>query len=349
MKTVVITGIHGQDGGYLAKLLLSKNYTVVGIARRTSLPNDERIKNLYYNKSFVIEYADVTDVGSLYKILNKYNPDEIYNLAAQSHVKESFEQPKYTFDVTFGGVLNILEWLRYYSPKTKLFQASSSEMFGSCFNVNLNYEYDNDGSQIVTEECYQDENTTMIPNSPYAVAKLAAHNLVKMYRNSYNLFACCGIMFNHESPKRGEQFVTRKISKYIAGLKVDGFKEKLKLGNLEASRDWGFAEDTMRAAWMILQNVEPIDYIVSTGETHSVREFLIEAAKRIGLDDKDIFRLVSIDDSLKRPLEVSYLKGCSKKIRDELGWEPKVDFKNLVKLMVDEDIKLKEENKYGRV
>ena len=348
MKAIIF-GITGQDGSYLAELLLEKDYEVVGVTRRVSVPTLNRIEHVL-PKIKIVE-GDITDAFSVSNIINEEEPDEIYNLAAQSHVGTSFKQPSLTWDVTAGGVLNILEAIRYSSRKddTKFYQASSSEMFGKNYSLR---------EQFVDILKYQDEKTPFAPQSPYAIAKLAAHHLVRNYRDSYGIFACSGILFNHESERRGEKFVTRKITKWIGEFKnwarSTGFTgnppngndlllaldnstfPKLRLGNLSAKRDWGHAEDYVRAMWEMMQHETPNDYVVATGETHSVRDFLDVAFKHVGIDDWE--DLVVIDPEFYRPSEVDYLLGIPAKAKRVLGWEPEISFEKLAERMVDSDV-----------
>jgi len=329
MKAIIF-GITGQDGSYLAELLLKKGYEVVGITRRVSVPTLNRITHIL-PKIKIIE-GDITDAFSVSNVIKEEDPDEIYNLAAQSHVGTSFKQPSLTWDVTAGGVLNILEAIRYSGKKDriKFYQASSSEMFGKNYNIR---------EGLASMIKYQDENTPFVPQSPYAIAKLAAHHLVRNYRDSYGIFACSGILFNHESERRGEKFVTRKITKWIGEFVASGMDTEfpaLRLGNLDAKRDWGHAEDYVRGMWEMLQHETPNDYVVATGETHSVREFLDIAFRHIGIDDWDNF--VVIDPEFYRPAEVDYLLGIPAKAKRVLGWEPEISFQKLVERMVDSDV-----------
>lgn len=356
MKKALITGVTGQDGSYLAELLLSKGYQVVGMTRRSSLPNFDRIFNSLPNDNFSLVEGDLSDSLSVYSLVQEYQFDEIYNLAAQSHVGTSFKQPHYTFEVDALGVMYFLEAINKFSPKTKFYQASTSELFGK------NYDEFKDKK-------YQNEETQFMPQSPYAVAKLAAHNMVRIYREGYNLHASCGILFNHESERRGEQFVTRKITKwigeyfnYISDLRKEhqlkifrtvfedericvlcdatdqflGAFPKLRLGNLDAYRDWGHAKDYIEAMWMMLQKENPEDFVIATGETYSVRDFLRKAFNEINIDDFEPY--VFIDPEFYRPAEVEYLRGCPNKAKEKLGWEPKVSFDELVQRMVWRDI-----------
>ena len=328
MKKAIIYGVTGQDGSYLSELLLSKEYTVYGITRRTSVDNTIRINHLFNKNNFILLQGDVTDTSSIYRLLNEVQPDEVYNLAAQSHVGTSFEQPLLTWNVTGQGCLNILEVIRQMGNRPRFYQASSSEMFGDQYNLDNN------------REKYQDERTTFAPQSPYAIAKLAAHSAVALYRRAYGLFACGGILFNHESERRGERFVTRKISRYVADLywatQTGRSIPKLKLGNLAARRDWGHAEDYVEAMWMMLQQDEPMDFVIATGETYSVEDYLKEAFKCINI--VEYMQYVEIDESLIRPSEVPYLRGISKKAERRLSWKPNIVFVDLVNRMVRHDI-----------
>ncbi len=329
MKAIIF-GITGQDGSYLAELLLEKGYEVVGITRRVSVPTLIRVTHIL-PKIKIIE-GDITDAFSVSNVIKEEEPDEIYNLAAQSHVGTSFKQPSLTWDVTAGGVLNILEAIRYSGRKNdiKFYQASSSEMFGKNYNLREGF------AEMIK---YQDEKTPFMPQSPYAIAKLAAHHLVRNYRDSYGIFACSGILFNHESERRGEKFVTRKITKWIGEFVASGMDKDfpaLRLGNLDAKRDWGHAEDYVRGMWEMVQHETPNDYVVATGETHSVREFLDIAFRHIGIDDWDDF--VVIDPEFYRPAEVDYLLGIPAKAKRVLGWEPEISFQQLVERMVDSDV-----------
>jgi GDPmannose 4,6-dehydratase len=350
MKAIIF-GITGQDGSYLAELLLERGYEVIGVTRRTSTPNTININHIL-QKITLVE-GDITDSFSVNNIVSEHSPDEIYNLAAQSHVATSFSQPSLTNDITQGGVLNILEAIRYAPRREsiKYYQASSSEMFGKNFtevkipsraleNVLGSIHIDDLNSASVCEVMkYQNEDTAFAPQSPYAVAKLAAHHLVRIYRDSYGIFACSGILFNHESERRGEKFVTRKITKWIGEFVASGMDEKfpaLRLGNLDAKRDWGHAEDYVNAMWLMLQQDKPDDYVIGTGETHSVREFLDVAFARVGVEDWS--NLVVIDPEFYRPAEVDYLLGLPDKAEKELGWKRKVSFQDLANRMVDSDV-----------
>ena len=326
MKKALITGITGQDGSYLAELLLSKGYEVHGIIRRSSTFNTDRIDHLYLDPHdpearLFLHYGDLSDGTGLRRILEKVQPDEIYNLGAQSHVKVSFEQPEYTADVVAVGTLRLLEAMRDYAKignrKVRFYQAGSSEMFGAAPPP-------------------QNEKTPFYPRSPYAVSKVAAYWYAVNYREAYGLFIVNGILFNHESERRGETFVTRKISRAVGRIKM-GLQKKLYLGNLEAKRDWGYAPDYVEAMWLMLQQDEPDDYVVATGEAHSVREFAEEAFAYVGLDWRDY---VEIDPRYFRPTEVDFLLGDATKAREKLGWRPRVAFKELVRRMVDHDLEL---------
>lgn len=323
-QIAVISGVTGQDGSYLSEYLLSLGYTVIGLCRRTSSRNRERLYSSINNPNFCLEEFDITDPVSINKVIGQYQPDEFYNLAAQSHVATSFRQPILTFEVNTMGVINILDSIRSCSPHTKFYQASTSEMFGK------NYTLSDNG------EKYQDENTAFEPQSPYGISKMSAHELTSLYRQSYGIFACCGILFNHESPRRGDLFVTRKITKYLGELLSKKTDKTLKLGNLNASRDWGHAKDYIKAMHSMLQYDIPDDYVVATGETHTVYEFLQLAFDICNLDYK---QYVEIDPEMYRPSEVEYLKGNSEKIRKNIGWQPTYSFEDLVKEMVDSDIK----------
>jgi len=318
VKTAIITGITGQDGSYLVELLLEKGYCVVGCKRRTSLICTERINDVYEHPNFKLEYFDLNDVGNIYRLLSKYKPDEFYNLAAQSHVRVSFDIPEHTVDGVAMGTLRILEAIRNILPTCKFYQASSSEMFGD------------------NPEFPQNETTRLMPASPYACAKVFAHNLVRNYRQSYGLHASSGILFNHESPRRGETFVTRKITIAAARIKL-GLQDKLYLGNLEAKRDWGFAGDYVEAMWLMLQKKSPDDYVIATGETCTVKAFLEEVFAHAGLE---VEKHIKIDERLYRPHEVPLLWGDCSKAKKELKWEPKVKFKDLAKMMYDSDYML---------
>ena len=314
MPTALITGITGQDGSYLAELLLAKGYRVVGMVRRSSTVTYERIHHLLDDATII--QGDLTDQGSLLSIFEDHEPTEVYNLAAQSFVPVSWNQPALTGDVTAIGVTRMLEAIRFVSPKIKFYQASSSEMFGKVLEVP------------------QKETTPFYPRSPYGVAKVYGHWISVNYRESFGMFAVSGILFNHESPRRGLEFVTRKISDSVARIKL-GLARELRLGNLEARRDWGFAGDYVNAMWSMLQQETPVDFVIGTGETHSVREFCEEAFSRVGLDYKDF---VIQDPRFYRPAEVDLLVSNPAKARQVLGWEPSVNFKQLVKLMVDADM-----------
>ena len=317
MKTAMITGVTGQDGSYLAELLLEKGYKVVGLKRRTSTICTERVDHIYGHKNFEMKYFELNDVGCMWRLLREYKPDEIYNLAAQSHVRVSFEVPESTVDSIAMGTLRLLEAARHIVPSARIYQASSSEMFGD------NPEYP------------QGEDTALMPASPYACAKVFAHNLVRNYRESYGVHASSGILFNHESPRRGETFVTRKITLAAARIKL-GLQDKLYLGNLDSKRDWGFAGDYVEMMWLMLQQDVPDDYVVATGRTYTVRAFLEVV---FGHADLDIEKYVEIDKRLFRPQEVPLLLGDPSKARRKLGWSPKVTFEELAKMMYESDLK----------
>lgn len=330
-KKALITGITGQDGSYLTELLLSKGYEVHGIIRRSSTFNTDRIDHIYQdphekNVRLKLIYGDLTDASSLNQIIKTVKPDEVYNLGAQSHVRVSFDVPEFTAESAALGTTRILEAIRESGIKTRFYQASSSEMFG--------------GSNV---DKIQNETTPFYPRSPYAAAKLYAHWITVNYREAYNIFACNGILFNHESPRRGETFVTRKITMALARIKL-GVQKKLFLGNLDAKRDWGFAGDYVEAMWLMLQQEEPDDYVIATGETYSVKQFLAEAFGYLDLDWK---KYVEVDPRYFRPTEVETLIGDASKARKKLKWKPKVNFKELVRMMVDADMKLVEKELYG--
>ena len=328
MKKALITGITGQDGSYLTELLLEKNYEVHGIIRRSSSFNTGRIDHLFNNpdignKKLFLHFGDLADSSSISRLLEKIKPDEIYNLGAQSHVKVSFDIPEYTSDIDATGTCRILDAIHDTHIKTKFYQASSSEMYGK------------------VQAIPQNENTPFYPRSPYACAKLYSHWLTVNFRESYGLFACSGILFNHESPRRGQTFVTRKITHTLAEILAKK-TDKLFLGNLDAKRDWGFAGDYVEAMWLMLQQDQPDDYVIATGETYSVRDFLEEAFGYVNLDWK---KYVEISEKYFRPAEVDLLIGDASKAKEKLGWKPKVNFKQLVRMMVDEDCKLLGVNK----
>ena len=341
MKRALITGITGQDGAYLAEFLLAKRYEVHGIKRRSSLFNTARVDHLYRDPheegvQFLMHYGDLTDSTNLIRIIQQVQPDEIYNLAAQSHVKVSFETPEYTANADALGALRILETIRILGleKKTRFYHASSSEMFGK------------------VRETPQSETTPFYPRSPYGAAKVYAYWITVNYREAYDMFACNGILFNHESPIRGETFVTRKITRAVARIKL-GLQEKLYLGNVDSNRDWGYAQDFVRAMWLMLQQDKPEDFVIATGESHSVREFLEKAFMEVGIEiawegsglneiGKDVSTnkiLVQIDPRYFRPTEVDFLLGDPSKAKKKLGWEAKVSFDDLVKIMVREDLK----------
>ena len=338
-KVALITGVTGQDGSYLAEILLEKGYEVHGIKRRSSLFNTTRVDHIYedphaMNCNFILHYGDLTDSSNLIRIIQEVRPDEIYNLGAQSHVAVSFELPEYTADVDALGTLRLLEAIRVLEldKKTRFYQASSSEMFG------------------MVHETPQKETTPFYPRSPYAVAKLYAYWITVNYREAYGIYACNGILFNHESPRRGETFVTRKITRAASRIK-EGLQETLFLGNLNAKRDWGYAPEYVEGMWMMLQQDKPDDYVMATGENHTIREFVeltfreldIEIdwqgieEKEVGIDSKTGKRIIGIDKKYYRPTEVEQLLGDATKAKKELGWEPKTSFEELVKIMVKAD------------
>jgi GDPmannose 4,6-dehydratase len=329
-KKALITGITGQDGSYLAEFLLRKGYEVHGIIRRSSSFNTARIDALYQDPHLPdvrlrLVYGDLNDASSLNTILRTIQPDEIYNLGAQSHVRVSFEIPEYTAEVTGVGTIRLLEAIRESGQKPKFYQASSSEMFGK------------------VQEIPQRETTPFYPRSPYGAAKLYAHWITVNYREAYDLFACSGILFNHESPRRGETFVTRKITKAAARIKL-GLQQDLYLGNLDAKRDWGYAGDYVEAMWLMLQQPEPDDYVIATGETHTVREFLDVAFSHLGLD---WLQYVKIDPKYYRPTEVDLLIGDASRAKKLLQWEPKVRFQELARMMVEADLEAERERLEG--
>jgi len=344
MKKALITGITGQDGSYLAEFLLNKGYEVHGIKRRTSLINTDRIDHLYQDphettRKFILHHGDLTDATSLIRIIQEVQPDEIYNLAAQSHVAVSFEEPEYTANSDALGALRILEAIRILKleKKTKYYQASTSELYGD------------------VQETPQTEKTPFYPRSPYAVAKLYAYWITVNYREAYGIYACNGILFNHESPVRGETFVTRKITRALARIKL-GLQKTLYLGNLNAKRDWGHAKDYVEAQWLMLQKNKPEDFVIATGVQYSVRDFINLASKNLdmkidwkgkGLDEVGSFDgkdIIKVDPRYFRPSEVETLLGDASKARDILNWIPKISFEELVKEMVEKDLKLEKKN-----
>lgn len=363
MKKAIIFGVTGQDGSHLSEFLLDKNYTVLGVTRRCSVDNTERLTHILDKNNFKLVQGDITDAFSVMSILSEHEDvDEIYNLAAQSHVAISFKQPALTWDITGKGCLNILQSIVDLNIKARFYQASSSEMFGKNYDVRLK-------EGVVTfSEKYQDEETKFMPQSPYAIAKCAAHHMTRLFREGYNVHASAGILFNHEGPRRGEAFVTRKITKWVGRYKkwkqrgvkylkgvheeIENFQEnpdliyrvdhgelitfpKLRLGNLGAFRDWGYAGDYVEAMWMMLQQDSPEDYVICTGETHTIRDFLDVAFKQIGIDNWS--NCIVIDPEFYRPAEVDYLRGENAKAKEKLGWTPKHSFEELVKLMVEHD------------
>tara|TARA_R110000751_G_scaffold290182_1_gene396733 strand:+ start:1982 stop:3211 length:1230 start_codon:yes stop_codon:yes gene_type:complete len=361
-KKAIITGITGQDGSYLADLLISEGYQVIGLRRRTSTENFGRIEHLFKCSLFSLEEFEISDAGSVYTMVEKHKPDEIYNLAAQSHVKTSFDQPCYTIQVNTIGVVNFLEAIKRFSPSTRFYQASTSEMFGKNYDVIHSDAILADAKRTVVGEKFQNEDTSFEPQSPYGAAKLASHHLVRIYREGFGLHASCGILFNHESERRGEQFVTRKITKWIAGFKNwcesqglntasrefsfdkecinsnDSSYPKLRLGNIEAFRDWGHAEDYVNAMHLMMQQDTPDDYVIATGETHSVRDFLVNAFEYIDIDKANYENFFLIDPKFYRPSEVDYLRGLPNKAQKRLNWEREVSFEQLVQRMVEGDI-----------
>jgi GDPmannose 4,6-dehydratase len=330
-KKALITGITGQDGSYLAELLLDKGYEVHGIVRRASTFNRGRLDGIYSDPQLnetrlFLHYGDLGD-GSLVRLLDRLQPEEIYNLGAQSHVRVSFDNPEYTADVNATGTVRLIESIRESGIKPRFYQASSSEMYG------------------LVQEVPQTEKTPFYPRSPYAVSKVFAYWMTVNYREAYGMHATNGILFNHESPRRGEGFVTRKITRAVAHIQA-GIQNKLYLGNLDAKRDWGYAKEYVEAMWLMLQQDRPDDYVVATGETHSVREFLEESFGYAGLDWT---KYVELDPRYLRPSEVDLLIGDSSKARQKLNWEPRTKFKDLVRLMVDADIKLLKDHREGRI
>lgn len=331
-KKALITGITGQDGSYLAELLLGKGYEVHGIIRRASTFNTGRLDPIYADphsgsSRLFLHYGDLSDASALARLIGKIQPEEVYNLAAQSHVRVSFDSPEYTTDITATGAVRLLEAIRETGIQPRFYQASSSEMFGK------------------VQEIPQRETTPFYPRSPYGCAKVLAFWITVNYRESYGLHASNGILFNHESPRRGETFVTRKITRAVAQI-LAGLQKKLYLGNLDAKRDWGYAKEYVEAMWRMLQQDKPDDYVIATNETHSVREFLEVAFAHVGLDWS---KHVEIDSRYYRPAEVDLLIGDSSKAKRQLGWEPKTKFVDLVKLMVDADVKLLKDHREGRI
>ncbi|MGG3625222.1 GDP-mannose 4,6-dehydratase [Bacillus gobiensis] len=315
MKTALITGVTGQDGSYLAELLLEKGYKVYALRRRTSTPNYENVEHIKDQLDWID--GDLTDLASLITAVQISQPDEVYNLAAQSFVATSWPQPLATAQITANGVTNMLEAVRIIKPDARFYQASSSEMFGKVLEIP------------------QKETTPFYPRSPYGVAKVYGHWITVNYRESFNMFACSGILFNHESPRRGLEFVTRKVTDAVARIKL-GLQNELRMGNLDAQRDWGFAGDYVKAMWLMLQQDTPDDYVISTGETHTVQELVEIAFNHVGLNWSEY---VVIDEKFVRPAEVDLLLGDCSKAKEKLGWELEVGFKQLVEMMVDEDLK----------
>lgn len=332
MGNILITGILGQDGSFLAEQLLNKDNNIIGLVRRSSTPNFVNIKQIINDRRLKLVEGDLTDYLSINKIFQSYKIDEVYNMAAQSHVHTSFDQPQYTTNTNYLGVMYILDNIQRYSPKTKYYNSSSSEMFGN--NVGDIFTSP-DGKVIV----HQNENTPFAPQSPYGISKVAAHYLCQLYRKNYGLFICCGILFNHSSCRRGINFVSRKITRYVAELSVKKTAEKLHLGNLDASRDWGDAEIYTQVIQLIMSQPQADDYVIGTGKSHTVREFCEKAFNYIG---KDYSNYVVVDQLLFRPAEVNYLRADTTKAKEKLGWSYKFTLDDLVKKMIDYDIKLLE-------
>ena len=331
-KKALITGITGQDGSYLAELLLEKDYEVHGIIRRSSTFNTGRLEEIYQdphvdNARLKLHYGDLSDASGLARLISQIEPNEVYNLAAQSHVRVSFDSPEYTTDITATGAVRILEAIREVGLQPRFYQASSSEMFGK------------------VQETPQKETTPFYPRSPYGCAKVYAFYITQNYREGYDMHASNGILFNHESPRRGETFVTRKITRAVARIRAN-LQDKLYLGNLDAQRDWGYAKEYVQAMWRMLQQDKPDDYVIATGETHSVREFLDATFRHVNLDWE---KHVEIDPRYFRPTEVDLLIGDASKAREQLGWEPRIKFEELAQLMVDADIRRLEDQQAGRV
>ncbi len=339
-RTALCTGVTGQDGSYLSEFLLERDYKVYGLIRESSTDTGERIKDILRNPNFELIKGDLCDATGINRIISQVKPDELYNLAAMSHVGTSFNEPVATFTIDAIGPLNLLEAIRQNSPKTKFYQASTSELFGE------------------TETCPQNEQTPFKPRSPYGIAKLAAHHATRMYREAYNIFACAGILFNHESPRRGDNFVTQKIANYVRKLELRAqsyaytdehgscivepcykrslrYLGTLKLGNLDAKRDWGYAPEYVQCMWKMLQRDEPEDFVIATGETHTIREFLDHAFGVINIDDWSNY--VEIDPKFYRPADVNLLLGDASKAKRMLNWSPRVRFEELVKIMVEAD------------
>ena len=326
IKTAIISGVTGQDGSFLAEFLLGKNYRVIGLKRRTSTIRTERVDHLYKHRNFELKYFDLNDTSSIWKLIKDYKPDEFYNLAAQSHVRVSFDVPENTVDGIALGTMRVLNAIKELSPETRFYQASSSEMYGD----NPEFPFN--------------EESKLMPASPYACAKVFAHNIVRNYRKSYGLHASSGILFNHESERRGETFVTRKITLAAAKIKM-GLQEKVKLGHIDSLRDWGYAKDYVRAMWLMLQQEEPDDYVISTGTMCSVRDFADYVFEYAGLGAAEEY--IEIDARLFRPHEVPLLIGDSSKARRNLKWFPKTSVKKLAKIMYDHDYKSLKEKKNG--
>jgi GDPmannose 4,6-dehydratase len=339
-KIALILGASGQDASYLGEFLLEKDYRVVGVRRRSSAGSLWRLQKCLENKNYELVEGDITDYSSILNLLSYYKPDEVYNLAAQSNVGTSFNQPINTLRVCSEGVLNLLEAIKFLKMPIRLYQASSSEMFGSSTsNYNNNktdrLNFKSGSPKILLPDSFQDENTPFNPQSPYGIAKLAAHNMVKLYREAYGIYAVGGILFNHESPRRGINFVTRKITSWFWKCNNGGNEHKLKLGNLHAIRDWGYAPEYVEAMWLMLQQANPKDYVIGTGECHSVKDFIIELLNRY--DNRDINEYMEIDDNFKRPAEVPYLRADASLAKKELGWEPRTKFADLVRIMCEQE------------
>ena len=320
-KIAVVTGVTGQDGALLSNFLLQKDYQVVGVVRRTSSPSVWRLQELgvLNNSNFCMVSGDITDQGSIDRIVSTYKPDELYNLAAQSFVGISWDQPELTMNITGLGAIKVFESVRKHNPSTKIYQASSSEMFGGAYRTEL-----------------LNEESSFCPRSPYGVAKCTAHHMAKVYRESYHLFISCGILFNHESEYRGLEFVTRKITDGVAKIKL-GLADSIQLGNLQTHRDWGYAKDFVEGMWLMLQHIIPRDFVLATGKEHSVEEFVKTAFEVVGIDDYKSY--IAIDPKFNRPADVGFLLGDASRAKNYFNWKPKVSFEEMIKLMVEKDIK----------